>query len=116
MDDRQRRQFRWGVLLAWSFPVIFVVLTMVTVAREISTQKTSGLGAVAGATTLAFTHFGIVTATVFQICAIVLLIRAWPGGQRPFRVVITLISLGCAVITLCVCGAATWFFVRRMLH
>lgn len=113
IDQKQRSRFRWGVLLAWSFPVVFVIVNIFIIIPLISRQRTTG--AVAGGVYAAFEHFGIVIAIIFQITAIVLLIRAWPGGQSPGRTLICFVSICCALLILFICGAAVWSAVHRVL-
>jgi magnesium-transporting ATPase (P-type) len=114
--EPKRRQFRWGLLLAWSFPLVFLVTVVPLTLYQLSQKRTTGLGAVAGGISESLNNFGIVIAIVFQITAIVLLVRSWPGGQSPYRAMISLISMACAVLTLFICGAAVWSIVHRTLH
>jgi hypothetical protein len=47
-DDAQKKRFLWGVLLAWIPFFFFILPAFFNAFREISTQKATGLGAVAG--------------------------------------------------------------------
>lgn len=117
-DEKQRRRFRWGLILSWSFPLVVLLTSVALMLVSVSFRPgTTNLTAVAGHfSTEAFANFGIVTATAFQITAIILLVRSWPGGQSPFRAMMALISIGCAVLILFICGAAVWSVVHRTLH
>ena len=117
-DEKQLRRFRWGLLLAWSFPLVVLLTSVALILISASFRPgTTSLKAVAGHfSTEAFENFGIVTATSFQITAIILLVRSWPGGQSPFRAMMSLISIGCAALILFICGAAVWSRVHGILH
>jgi hypothetical protein len=111
MDDTKRKGFLWGVLLACS-PMLFVILTF---SREISRQKTSGLGAVAGGLSEPFANFGFVAVVVSQVSAIILLVRASSEGQSPMRLLISGISICCAGFTLLICAFLIWLAFSRHL-
>ena len=106
-DDAKKRRFLWGVLLAW-IPFLFFVLNAF---REISTQKTTGLGAVAGGVTEAFATFGFAASVALQVTAIVLLVRAF-SKKHPTRTFFAVLSICCSGLTLSILALCLRFFFR----
>jgi hypothetical protein len=104
-DDVKEKRLLWGVLLAW-VPFFFFVFPAIF---EISTQKATGLGAVAGG--LASSTFGLAAGVVFEVTAIVLLLRAFSRGH-PTRTFFSVISICCSGLTLAILGLCLWFFFR----
>jgi len=104
LDGTEKRQFWLGVLLAWA-PLLFIVLKAFS---EISSVKTSGLGAVAGGISYGLSLFGLVAASAFQIAAITLLVRACSRNPRPNRVVVASISVCTAAVTLLAYAVLLW--------
>jgi hypothetical protein len=110
-DDAKKRRFLWGVLLAWIPFVFFVVPGMFSAFREISTQKATGLGAVAGGFGEAFATFGLAATVALEVAGIVLLVRAFSKGH-PMRTFFSVISVCCSGLTLAILGLCLWFFFR----
>ena len=109
-DDPAKRRFLWGVLLAWT-PFFFSVFLLLNAFREISTQKATGLGAVAGGLTEAFAIFGLVATVVFEVTALVLLVRAF-SKEHPIRTFFSVVSICCSGLMLSILGLCVWFFFR----
>jgi hypothetical protein len=106
-DDATKKRFLWGVLLAW-VPFLFFVLNAL---REISTQKATGLEAVAGRFTEAFATFGFAASAALPVTAIVLLLRAL-SKEHPTRTFFAILSICCSALTLSILALCLWFFFR----
>jgi hypothetical protein len=101
----------WGVLLAW-IPFFFFMLPAVFNGfREISTQKATGLGAVAAGFTEAFATFGFAASVALPVAAIVLLLRAL-SKEHPTRTFFAILSICCSALTLSILALCLWFFFR----
>jgi hypothetical protein len=113
-DDPAKRRFLWGVLLAWT-PFFFSVFPgLLNAFREISTQKATGLGAVAGGLTEAFATFGLFATVVFEVTALVLLVRAFSKGH-PMRTFFSVLSICCSGLMLTILGLFLWLSFRQPL-
>jgi len=108
-----RKTFVWGLLLAWS-PIVLFIVSIVPAVLTISRQRTSGLGAIAGSLSEALATLFVALAS--QVLAIVLLVRALSQGQSLRRALVSVISICCAGVVLLICGRAIWFLVGRALH
>jgi len=102
-DNSNRRTFFWGVVLAWT-PIALFVLGIVRAMLEISSQRTSGLGAVAGGLSEVLITYGLLVALASQILAVVLLVRAFTSQQSLKRKFFSAISICCACLVLLLCG------------
>jgi hypothetical protein len=111
--DINGKTFVWGVLLAWS-PIALFVVSMVRAMIEMSGQRTSGLGAVAGGLSEVLVTYGLLISFASQILAIVLLVRAISEGRSAGRTVLAVISICGAGMVLLMCGAVVWFLVRTL--
>jgi hypothetical protein len=110
-DDVKEKRFLWGVLLAW-IPFFFLVFpAMFSAFREISTSKTTGLGVVAAGSAEAFATFGLAAFLVFEVAAIVLLVRAF-SKEHTMRAFFSVISICCSGLMLAILGLCLWFFFR----
>jgi hypothetical protein len=113
-DDPAKRRFLWGVLLAWT-PFFFSVFPgLLNAFREISTQKATGLGADAGGLTEAFATFGLFATVVFEVTALVLLVRAFSKGH-PMRTFFSVLSICCSGLMLTILGLFLWLSFRQPL-
>jgi hypothetical protein len=86
-DDPAKRRFLWGVLLAWTpflFAVVPSIIGIFNAFREISTQKATSLGAVAGDLAEAFATFGLAAAFAFEVAAVGLLVRILQRAPDPY--------------------------------
>ena len=99
-----RQRFFFGLLLAWAPLLSFVWIAF----RSISSQKTSGLGAVAGGVSEALITFGLIAGVAFQIAAIFLLVRSCREDRRPLRIVVVTISVCWAALILVAYGLLFW--------
>ncbi len=110
-DAIKRKRFLWGVLLAW-VPFLFLMFpTAVTFFSSLSSQKATGLGAVAGGLSESLVTFGLAVTLVFEVCAIVLLLRAFSKGH-PLRALFSVLSICCSGIVLFGFGLFLWVYVR----
>jgi hypothetical protein len=75
-DNPNRRTFFWGIVLAWT-PIALFVLGIVRAMLEMSRQRTSGLGPVAGGVSEVLVTYGLLVALASQILAVVLIVRTF---------------------------------------
>jgi hypothetical protein len=108
-DDIKRKRFLWGVCLAWT-PIIPTAIGIFSAFRGISTEKATGLAVVAGGLTESFSTFGLAAIFVFEVAAIVLLLRAFSDG-RPLRALFSVLSICCSVFMLSILGLFLWLVV-----
>ena len=104
--DRKRKWFVWGILLAWT-PSIPLVIMFFNSFREISTQKATGLGAVAGGVSEGYTTFGFILALVLPVGAIVLLAKSISGGHR-MRSLFSILSICWSALALFFVSLFVW--------
>jgi hypothetical protein len=79
--DSKGKWYVWGTILTWtlSIPVIIAIFNSL---REISEQKATGVGAVAGGLAEGYVTFSLILAFVLPVGAIVLLVRSLSGTHR----------------------------------
>jgi membrane-anchored protein YejM (alkaline phosphatase superfamily) len=109
--DINRKTFVWGVVLAW-LPIAFLMVGMVGAFMEVSAQKTSGFGAVAGGLSGILVTYGLLVGFASPIFAIVLLIRGISQTRSRTRTFVAVISICSAGMVLLMCGAAVWSLIR----
>jgi hypothetical protein len=110
-----KRRFLWGVLLAWA-PWLFVgILGLVNILKGISEQKATGLGAVAGGLAEAFITFGLATTLVFEVSAIVLLVRTF-SRQHQLRSLSSVICICMSALMILLVGLFLWSVSVRPPH
>ena len=97
-DDVKKKRFLWGLLLTWS-PWLPTMIGLPNAFRGSSTEKATGLAAVAGGLTEMFVLVGTVSTLVFQIVAIVLFVRTFEGGHW-VRNLICVVSIFVSVLLL----------------
>ncbi len=100
-----------GVTLAWIPFILFTVPIFISVFRSVSRQKATGLGAVAGGFTEAFTTLGLLAFLVSQIGAIWLLTRTFEKGHA-LRGLVSIVSIACSLALLFMMASAMWLLVR----
>ncbi|MBZ5571614.1 MAG: MotA/TolQ/ExbB proton channel family protein [Acidobacteriia bacterium] len=113
MDDPEKRRFLWGISLAWAPWVPLLIGGILGVAnafKGISEQKATGLGAVAGGLAEAFLMFGMVATLVFEVGAIVLLVRAF-SGKHWLRSLFSVVSIFLSALMIFLLGLCVWFFL-----
>jgi hypothetical protein len=110
-DNAIRTRLMTGLLLCWIPFLLFMVPIFVGMLRQISTQKTTGLGAVAGGLSEALVTFGVMALLITQVAALVLLGRTFKSGHM-LRSVFSAVSMCCSLLLLAVIGAVIWLFVR----
>ena len=114
-DDIKRKRFLWGVCLAWTPFLFFIIPTAIGIfgaLRGISSGKATGLAAVAGGLTEFLSTFGLAAILVFEVAAIVLLLRTFSRGS-PVRAFVTVLSICCSMFMLTILGLFLLFFVFR---
>ncbi len=102
-DDIKSKRFLWGVCLAWT-PFLFLVIPAAfVVLRGSVSEKATGLAAIAGGLVEFFSTFGLAATLVFEVAAIILLLRAFSRG-RPAHALFSLISICCSGLMLTILG------------
>ena len=109
MDEPEKKRFLWGVSLAWA-PWVPMLVGLANAFKGISEQKATGLGAVAGGLAEAFTLFGMAATLVFEVSAIVLLVRAFSGKHR-LRSLFSFVSIFLSALMIFLLGWCVWFFL-----
>ena len=110
-DAVKRKRFLWGVLLAW-VPFLFLILpAAVTFFGSLSSQKATGLGAVAGGLSESLVTFGLAVTLAFELIAIILLLRAFSKGH-PLRALFSVLSICCSGTILFGFGLFLWVYAR----
>lgn len=112
MDERKKKRFLWGVLLAWT-PAIPLALAFVHIFKDLSTSKATGLGAVAGGLAEAYLTLGIGLTLVFEVAAVILLLRAF-SREHLMRSLFSIVSICCSTLIVFLFGLLIWLFVFKM--
>lgn len=113
LEVTQKKRFRYGLLLAWVPLIFFIVPTAIGIIRAIaqmSSEKATGLAAVAGGVSEVAATFGLVVIVASEIVAIVMLIRTFSRSHLT-RTVVAIFSVGCSGLLLLVMGLFLWFAI-----
>ena len=110
-DSSTKIRFMVGVLLAWVPFLLFVLPIFASVFRGLSTNKATGLGAVAGGVSEALVMFGFTSLIVTQIAAIFLLVRSFQKGHA-LRGVLSALTICCSSLLLAVGVLFAWILIR----
>ena len=110
--DRGKRLFLWGVVLAGASSLPFIVLIL-SAFRGISSNKATGLAAVAGGLAELYMTSGLIVTFILPIAAIVQLGRSFSGGNQT-RKLFSLLSICWSALVLLLYSAAAWFFFVQM--
>lgn len=97
-----RRRFLYGLLLAWA-PLLCLLPGLYSTFRGVSTQKATGLGAVAGGLTEFLVIVGLVALVVSQLFAIRLLAGEL-SRKQPMRTFVAVVSIGWGAFLLLLAG------------
>ncbi len=114
MDPLKKNNFLWGVLLAWT-PWLPTMIGLGYAFRGISSEKATGLAAVAGGLTETFLLVGLVATVVFEVGAIILLVRAFERGHW-LRSLLSVFSICLSGLMLLLFGLFLWLNWFRMHH
>jgi hypothetical protein len=106
VDDPDRRRFLWGAALAWA-PWVPTLIGLSYAFRGISTEKATGLGAVAGGLVEGFVLWGIATMIISQVAAIVILSRSF-SREHWMRSLFSALSIGLSGLMLVLVGGFFW--------
>lgn len=107
LEDAKSRRFLWGALLVWS-PFLLVVLPgLLNAFHGISEQKATGIGAIAGGMAGFFATFGFLVILVFQVTAIIFLLRIF-SKEHLTRGFFSVISIGCSLFVPLLSGLSMW--------
>jgi hypothetical protein len=112
--DRKKKYFLWGTVLTWTLSIPLMV-GMFNSFRGIQPEKATGLAAVAGGISEAYTTLGLILAFVLPVGAIVLLVRSFSGEHR-MRALFSVLYIGWSAITLLLAGLFVWVFFIHMPH
>jgi hypothetical protein len=110
-DGIKRKRFLWGLALAWT-PFLFLIIPLFSAFNGIAREKATGLAAVGGGLVEFFSTFGLAATLVFEVAAIILLLRTFSGG-RPVRALFSVISICCSGFMLTILGLFLWLVVFR---
>ena len=114
MDQAANKRFLWGLALAW-LPWIPTLVGLGNAFRGISTEKATGLGAVAGGLAEGFVLWGVATMIISQVVAITWLSRTF-SREHQMRNVVCALSIGlCGLTLILVAGFlwTAWFLARH---
>jgi hypothetical protein len=106
MDPLKKKRFLWGVLLAWA-PWLPAMIGLGNAFRGISSEHATGLAAVAGGLTEMLVLVGLTATVVFEVGAIVLLVRAFEGGHW-LRSLFSALSICLSGLMLLLLGMYLW--------
>jgi len=118
IDAAKTRRFLWGTLLAWIPFLFFMFPTMIglfSAFRGASSGKSTGVAAVAGGFGELLSVFGLAAALVFEIVAIVLLVRAF-SKEHPIRSLLSVFSVCCSGLMITILGLFLWLLFFRLPH
>jgi hypothetical protein len=102
----KRKHFLGGVSLVWIPFLFFATPTLIGLShvfRGVSREKATGLAAVAGGVTELLATFGLAVTLVFEVVAIILLLRSF-SGERPARAILSALSICCSGFMLVIIG------------
>lgn len=114
MDPLKKRRALWGVLLAWT-PWLPFIIGPGSAFRGIATEKATGLAAVAGGLREAFLLFGLLATVIFEVAAVILMVRAFEPGHW-LRSLFLAFSLCLSGLMLLVFGAFLWLRWFQIHH
>jgi hypothetical protein len=97
----------WGAVLAGVSSIPFFIVFF-SFLRTLSPAKATGLAAVAGDWTEAYTTFGLILTIVLPVVAIVLLSRSFSKGNLTHKM-FSLLSIVWSSFILLVYGVVAWF-------
>ena len=107
MDGIKKKRFFWGLLLVWA-PWLPSSVGLANAFRGISTERATGLGAVAGGITEMFVTVGLISTLVFQVVAIVFFVRTFEAGHW-LRNLFSVVSIFFSVLLLLLTCGFVWF-------
>jgi hypothetical protein len=118
LEITETKRFRYGLLLAWIPLIFFIVPTAIGIIRaiaQVSSEKATGLAAVAGGVGEVAATFGLVVIVAFEVVGIVMLVRT-PSRNHPIRTVVAIVSVVCSSLLLLVLGLFLWFVTVHHWH
>jgi hypothetical protein len=112
MDPAKKKQFLWGVLLAW-IPWLPALIGLGNALVGISKEKATGLAVVTGAMAETFVSAGLLATVAFEVAAIIILLRAFEHGHR-LRSLLLAFSICMSVLMLLLSGLFVWLSWSRL--
>lgn len=110
-DSASKSRWIKGAALAWAPVILFMVPMFASVLRGMSTQKATGLGAVAGGISEGLVTFGLVSLVATQLVAIVLLVRSFHKGHT-LRNLFSVVTIFGSVMLLALVFLSMWMLIR----
>lgn len=90
------------------FFIVPAAIAFISAFAQMSSQRATGLGAVAGGFAEVLATFGLVVIVGSEVTAIVMLLRTLTRGH-PIRTIVSIISIGCGGLLLFWLGLFLWF-------
>jgi hypothetical protein len=117
MDDiltheRKRKWFIWGTVVSCTLSIPFVI-AISNAFRGLSTEKATGLAAVAGGLVEAYVTFGVVLGFVMPIAAIFLLSRSLARGHG-MRSLFSILCICWNALMLSLVGLFLWLYLAYL--
>jgi hypothetical protein len=107
-SDLKQKGFVWGTVLAWA-PWVPMIIGLAFVFRGVSNSKATGLGAMAGSLAEAYVWFGLVSAVICEVSAMVLLFRTFSRGHAA-RTALSTLSICMSILMIPLLGLSLWLF------
>lgn len=114
LGEHKKRRFLWGAALAW-VPALPLGFTVVGILRNLSTSKATGFGAVTAGLAEAYLTLGIVLTFIFELAAIILLLRAF-SRDHPMRSAVSIVSICFSTLIIVLFGVFVWLLFFKMPH
>jgi hypothetical protein len=108
MDERHKKRFLWGMLLAWA-PLVPFIPSLLQSFAHLSRNRVTGLGAVAGGLAETYLVLGIGLTLIVEAAAIVLLLGTFSSGDW-LRGTISTLSIVCSLMIIFIFGSFVWLF------
>ena len=102
-------RFVKGLVFAWIPLLFFIVPFFVAAFSGISTNRATGLGAVAGGLSEGLATFGLFAMVACDVYGVILLVKTISKGEL-FTRFLAIVSIGCgSLFVLLLCGLVGWF-------
>ena len=108
-DELKQKRFLWAVALAWA-PWVPMMIGIGHLFVGISSSKATGLAAVVGGFAEMYVLTGLAATVICEVCAMVLLFRAFSRGHgvRSAVSVLSICISGLMMILFCLSVWALW--------
>jgi hypothetical protein len=109
IQERKRKWFVWGMVVTCTLSIPLII-GLSSTFRGISTEKATGLAAVAGGLAEAYVTFAAVLAFALPISAIVLLSRSFASGHG-LRSLLSLMCICWNSLMVALAGLFFWLYL-----